>query len=56
MQWLMERLFNFYSFKYDGLNDENGTPEFAYMDVLNGTSPLDYLVKSGNLLLISPEV
>lgn len=27
-----------------------------YMDVLNGTSPLDYLVKSGNSLLISLEV
>ena len=42
-----EAFSTFYSFKYDGLNDENGTPEFAYMDVLNGTSPLDYLVKSG---------
>ena len=42
-----EAFSTFYSFKYNGLNDENGTPEFAYMDVLNGASPLDYLVKSG---------
>lgn len=42
-----EAFSTFYSFKYNGLNDENGTPEFAYMDVLNGASPLNYLVKSG---------
>ena len=42
-----EAFSTFYSFKYNGLNDENGTLEFAYMDVLNGASPLNYLVKSG---------
>lgn len=42
-----EAFSTFYSFKYNGLNDENGTPESAYMDVLNGASPLNYLVKSG---------
>ena len=37
----------FYSFKYAGLDDENGFPKFDYMDVEDGESPLAYLVKSG---------
>lgn len=42
-----EAFSTFYSFKYAGLNDEDGTPTFDYMDIENGESPRDYLVKSG---------
>lgn len=42
-----EAFSTFYSFKYAGLNDEDGTPTFKYMDIENGESPRDYLVKSG---------
>ncbi|WP_231932290.1 MULTISPECIES: SusC/RagA family TonB-linked outer membrane protein [Butyricimonas] len=42
-----EAFSTFYSFKYAGLNDEDGTPTFEYMDIENGESPRDYLVKSG---------
>lgn len=37
----------FYSYKFKGLNDEDGTPEFANMDVKDAESPLAYLVESG---------
>ncbi|WP_255301970.1 SusC/RagA family TonB-linked outer membrane protein [Butyricimonas sp. Marseille-P3923] len=42
-----EAFSTFYSFKYAGLDDENGFPKFDYMDVVDGESPLAYLVKSG---------
>ncbi|WP_292270229.1 SusC/RagA family TonB-linked outer membrane protein [Butyricimonas sp.] len=42
-----EAFSTFYSFKYAGLDDENGFPKFDYMDVEDGESPLAYLVKSG---------
>lgn len=37
----------FYSYKFKGLNSEDGIPEFENMDVENAESPLAYLVESG---------
>ena len=37
----------FYSYKFKGLNPEDGTPMFENMDVENAESPLAYLVESG---------
>lgn len=37
----------FYSYKFKGLNQEDGTPEFENMDVEGAESPLAYLVESG---------
>lgn len=37
----------FYSYKFKGLNQEDGTPEFENMDVKDAESPLAYLVESG---------
>lgn len=45
-----EAFSTFYSFKYAGLDDENGFPKFDYMDIENGESPLAYLVKTGKFL------
>ena len=42
-----EAFSTFYSFKYAGLDDEDGSPKFDYMDVEDGENPLAYLVKSG---------
>jgi TonB-linked SusC/RagA family outer membrane protein len=40
----------FYSYEFIGLNDEDGTPQFANMDVEGGETPLCYLVKSGKFI------
>lgn len=40
----------FYSYKFKGLNESNGQPEFEYMEVENGEDPRAYLVKSGKFL------
>ena len=37
----------FYSYKFKGLNPEDGTPMFENMDVENAETPLAYLVESG---------
>lgn len=37
----------FYSYKFKGLNADDGTPEFENMDVKNAETPLAYLVESG---------
>lgn len=37
----------FYSYKFIGLNPENGLPMFDNMDLEDGQSPMDYLVESG---------
>lgn len=37
----------FYSYKFKGLNPEDGTPMFENMDVKDAESPLAYLVESG---------
>ncbi len=37
----------FYSYKFKGLNPEDGTPQFENMDVENAETPLAYLVESG---------
>ena len=40
----------FYSYKFKGLNESNGEPEFENMEVENGEDPRAYLVKSGKFL------
>ena len=40
----------FYSYKFAGLNPENGHPTFEYMDVEGASGPIDYLVKSGKFV------
>lgn len=37
----------FYSYKFTGLNPENGLPMFDNMDLEHGESPMDYLIESG---------
>lgn len=45
-----EAFSTFYSYKFTGLDETNGTPQFANMDLTDGESPLDYLVKSGKFV------
>lgn len=42
-----EAFSTFYSYKFAGLDPENGTPTFENMDVEDAETPLAYLVKSG---------